>query len=751
MIQFIIWFSITYFLDNISFAIAELPYNQKDDCYEKELNHWTQKTALKLLLSLFPAYSPTKEEAAKIYEILLEKMKAVIVCGRVEIQPALMDALCKIGILFRKIHDLDENRKQNFVIALKLAISLRSNRSCLSYWINFLMIEIPMMELSFPHILLLLQQFSKEFNKFHWTSNQSHEGILTPDSECSLLLHGFEWIIRYLLHDNKIDHYADSNWSFPVWSSENKNELTLIIPYLTLVLVRLYDSICKSQIESIILEPVLRRVTAIVNVIYKKYPLLIIESVVQGISSEKAYQFLLRIEKMEPTTVSNEIIRALKNRATDNSERIASESKLLSVLQFSIKNRTGTPEFSNFSTFINSKTQSTSNKAIFIKIIQVLDTFFQSGVFQNDPRTMKEAEDLFCKVLDYNVLIIASKFDQGIWKKVTILEDEFLKHPGLIKKELLVEYGLSEDSFLYSEELKEGLIVSDLLKYFYEVIIDNLKAYISSDKYLPVITNFLNLVCIPCLKKTSGSPFTEVVIKIMNKMANLNAVSLWKKDVFEWYCDSKFFMVPSKQFRSLIQTLFVNDSEKFAEILTKREYGTTQQYMNLRKISFVIISSANNFYRPNLPQLQEKISEMLKSNNLVLRGEALFVIICLFFKIDSALMQSYWPTILHQFLDIFTLKAFKTDSIPVKRGDIHLLHQSCILLVLIDALGIDAFQWNKWIFFNRGDGLADILLENLKTHGEPYVEICQILARKWNTKEKLEQYVETIFDRPIRE
>jgi hypothetical protein len=122
----------------------------------------------------------------------------------------------------------------------------------------------------------------------------------------------------------------------------------------------------------------------------------------------------------------------------------------------------------------------------------------------------------------------------------------------------------------------------------------------------------------------------------------------------------------------------------------------------------------------------------------------------LFLRVDAVYLQIYWPTILYQLLDIFSLNAFQ-GNIPTSRGDIHLLHQASVLLVVVDSFGIEEFQWNKWMFVGDGLGVVDLLQVDLQIAGDLYVEICHVLARNWDTNHKLNQYIESLFEIPIRQ
>jgi hypothetical protein len=701
---------------------------------------------------LLANYIPSPETCIKIHTVLLEKLKASVICGQLSIQPSLLDLLSKISNYFQKTIEFDDSKKETIFSIMKIAFSTPINRECLSYWIHFMTIQIPIIKVSFQNISLILQQICKEICKLSVEFNENYKEVLTHDCECLIFLHGLEWLLRYMLNDLLVDPHIKSGWLNMERKALNpeQNEFVPIIPDLVGVLLVVYDAISKIEMEDGMSQPGVQRIIRIMDILYNKYPRQTIESIIEDCAGEKCYQFLLLMKNVDSTIVCNQISVALKFRVSEKLEYIASTSNLLCTLKISVKKRTTSPDFTNLVLFVNSRcSNAISYKYIFPQIIKVIDAYFEAKSFVTDARMMKDAEDIYCKVLDFVILLIARYFDQGIWKKSAFNEDEIIVQSVSARRETSVEFGLIGRKLL-PEPVKEDAFVAELLHYFSEVVIVNLKSFIEPDKYLPVLTNFVNLVCTPCLKKTSSSPLTPNVITIMIKMSTLNAVKIWKKDVYEWFCDSKFFFLPSKQYQKLIETLFSIDTEKFTELLTKREHEITNQYMSLRRISFVILSEAHNFYRQNIPSILAKLSEVFKSNHSILRAEALFVIACLFLRVDAVYLQIYWPTILYHLLDIFSLSTFQ-GNLPTSRGDIHLLHQASVLLVLIDLFEIDEFQWNKWIFVGDGLGVVDLLAVDLQIAGDLYFEIWQVLARKWDTKDKLTQCIESLFEIPIRQ
>lgn len=69
-------------------------------------------------------------------------------------------------------------------------------------------------------------------------------------------------------------------------------------------------------------------------------------------------------------------------------------------------------------------------------------------------------------------------------------------------------------------------------------------------------------------------------------------------------------MVPLKCFYSLAKI----GSAPSANIFTNREYEMLVRSLNLRRLSYVILSGASNKYLTQLPSIQEKLVDVLKSS-----------------------------------------------------------------------------------------------------------------------------------------
>jgi hypothetical protein len=730
------------------------------DEFQSKLNLWMQQRSAKLLLAILSGYSPSKGDTLVFHQTIFQKLKASVICNDVAIQPTLLNCISQLSLNLATVVALDKGYQTEFITITKLAISSPKNRPCLSYWIHFMTLQIPIVKPQFLQTLPFVHQISRELCRYSWNLKQESFGCLASDSECLVFLHGLEWIVRYMLNDHKKDEveksHLTSGWLFTdrrASHATDTNEFVAIIPNLIQALYVLFEALFASDMDPDLITPVTSRILFILEVIYKQFPRQSTESVIEhtSSSSDKVFGMLLKIANNDSTAISSHITTILKYRTTvDKPDRIASTHKVLSILQIALRNGgVSVADYSNFSAFAAQQCAlAAAHKYIFPKLSKVMDSFFEATVFANDQKTMKEAEDLWCKILDFNTLIIARSFDQGAWKRTVFSDEDIINAPMSMRRDLLTEFGLP-DPPAPPAPLKEEVLVDQLFTYFIDQVLDNMKQHVEVEKYTPVLSNFVHLVCIPCLKKTSTSPLTSKVVQIMNKMAQLNMVKLWKKEVFDWFNDPRFFQLPSRQYSPLIHTLFANDIDRFNEILTRRDHDSAIQCLNLRRVSFAISSGPLNHYRPQLPSIQEKISEVLKTTHTVLRAEGVFVLTCLFLRHDAVYLNSGWPTVLHQLMDVFgSFTSIQTPS----RGDYHLLLHAAVLLVTLDTLQIDAFQWNKWIFTQGGDGVVDLVLVRLKELGENAngLEITQLLQRKW-TLATLTVYIESIFDQPIRQ
>ena len=120
------------------------------------------------------------------------------------------------------------------------------------------------------------------------------------------------------------------------------------------------------------------------------------------------------------------------------------------------------------------------------------------------------------------------------------------------------------------------------------------------------------------------------ILRILLEITKIpSATKTWRIATGDAFNDAKFFkarvdVVPL--WKPLICALMDNDKERFGELLsritaapssnifTNREQEMIARSMNLRRMSFVLLAAERNHYLTQLPAIQEKLVDILRTN-----------------------------------------------------------------------------------------------------------------------------------------
>lgn len=172
----------------------------------------------------------------------------------------------------------------------------------------------------------------------------------------------------------------------------------------------------------------------------------------------------------------------------------------------------------------------------------------------------------------------------------------------------------------------------------------------------------------------------DSIIGTITEMSRIPAaLKAWKLPVLELVNDTKFFVsssIAAEKWKPIVKALFDADRTAFPELLgmhifavispvypsvriakvataptsnifTSREYEMLLRAINLRRLSFVLLTGEKNHFLTSLPSVQEKIVDTFKNvTSPVVLCEVYLCIRVLLCRLSPHNLTSLWPVIL---------------------------------------------------------------------------------------------------------
>ena len=198
---------------------------------------------------------------------------------------------------------------------------------------------------------------------------------------------------------------------------------------------------------------------------------------------------------------------------------------------------------------------------------------------------------------------------------------------------------------------------------------------------------------------------------------------LLKKDIYDAFNDSKFFNTPANLIRDawlpVLSQWTQSDKERVPELLSRLTAPTTAGIMfgvgavsarqeadrkaqtTLRRISLLILASQEDAFTPNIPQVLEKIVELLtatpaSSPSSITRADVLILLRSIILKTSPIHLASVWPIVNGELTS--SLSSLLPDTPNKEHYNNAGIIQACKLLDELVVLDPDDFQLIEWLF-----------------------------------------------------
>lgn len=236
---------------------------------------------------------------------------------------------------------------------------------------------------------------------------------------------------------------------------------------------------------------------------------------------------------------------------------------------------------------------------------------------------------------------------------------------------------------------------------------------IDTDKSTSLCTSLVYYVIAPGFKARSrGGDWEPLVLETLAHVSRVpHSSKTWRAPVLETFMDSKFFAQSpqqGEQWAPIVATLLEAERERLADIIgrivpapsanlfTSRESDLQARVCAIRRLSYTVYAEKRHAFLAQLPQMQEKVVEVLRSGPADLVHAELYLLMrVLLCRFDSQHLTGFWPIILTEVLRILVdAKA----QLPKEDSDrLHLLFGVAKLADLLITLQTDDFQIYQWL------------------------------------------------------
>ncbi|KAH9858301.1 Dopey, N-terminal-domain-containing protein [Lenzites betulinus] len=381
-----------------------------------------------------------------------------------------------------------------------------------------------------------------------------------------------------------------------------------------------------------------------------------------------------------------------------------------------------------------------------LKCFTVLADKVSQTTALDDRRLRKDLQETYGKLLDICVLSGRS-VESGSWirrtqRETLIANGRESPSPSLRTPETKVEEkNASSVSLPLPEATKVNYgadVQQQVNSYIASDALPNLRKFlVDSDKILAACNQIVYNIVNPALKgKARPLDLEDDIVAIIREMTRISvAMKAWRTPVVDSLNDNRCFNSSAEageMWSPMIKSLFDTDKTALPELLgkittapsanifTNREYEMLLRSLNLRRLSYVILSADKNHFLAQLPSIQEKLVDTLRNVSApIVQSEVYLCVRVLLCRLSPHNLSSFWPVILTELYRVFEPIL---DNVPGDGSEeLGLVLSACKLLDLLLVLQTQEFQIHQWIFitdtvdavYRPDDWFPEALLDHL--------------------------------------
>ncbi|KAF8924042.1 hypothetical protein BGZ58_002248, partial [Dissophora ornata] len=251
--------------------------------------------------------------------------------------------------------------------------------------------------------------------------------------------------------------------------------------------------------------------------------------------------------------------------------------------------------------------QATNYKYAFPSVLRVMTVLcdrLSQTVYFEDKKIRRDALDLYQRVLEQCVLIAGRSFDQGWIRSRNPQDLEILE--GIDDSREYARPPASNTSAERTGRTKEEVLIQQILVSLCQMVIPSMRKILQDpERVTTSITNLMYYVVAPSLKSRVG--VNDSSVDLLCEISKIPFVyRTWRKEAWDAFLDNRFFAMgpaAAKKWRRMSTS---------AMMFASRDQDSLNRALMLRRLAFVIWCGTVDQYLPQLPNIQEKLVELLK-------------------------------------------------------------------------------------------------------------------------------------------
>lgn len=246
-----------------------------------------------------------------------------------------------------------------------------------------------------------------------------------------------------------------------------------------------------------------------------------------------------------------------------------------------------------------------------------------------------------------------------------------------------------------------------------------------TDRVTKVVSDISTSVIGPTFRaKSFPENVSSDTLNLLHQLTRVAQGSkLLKKDIYDAFNDPKFFSTPLGLIRDawlpILSQWTQSDKERVLELLSRLTAPTTAGIMfgvgaasarqeadrkaqtTLRRVSLLILAGPEDAFTPNIPQILEKIVELLtatpaSSPSSSTRADVLVLLRSIILKTSPIHLAPIWPIVNGELTS--SLSSLLPDASNKEHYNNAGILQACKLLDQLVVLDQDDFQLIEWLF-----------------------------------------------------
>ncbi|KAJ1596438.1 hypothetical protein NDA11_000447 [Ustilago hordei] len=335
-----------------------------------------------------------------------------------------------------------------------------------------------------------------------------------------------------------------------------------------------------------------------------------------------------------------------------------------------------------------------------------------------DRRTKRDLQDNFVKLIDSCILISGRSFDQSTWIRRSGRDngEELDKEAAEFAAELL---SLEDEKLSVNVDGNSANGVIDAINHFLATrgLPALRKMEMDTDRVQAIVANAVYYIVAPATRTRSATLEVESsVLAMLSELVRMpGSVKAWRSTVADLFNDARFFSIrldQAERLKPIMLALMSQDKERLMDLLARvsasaaaanifanRELEMLSRALNLRRLSFTLFSSEQDGFLTQLPLIQEKLVDLLRSQvSEVLHAEVYLCLRVVLVRFSARNLTSFWPVLMTELMRLYDTVAAEPDSMVGSADGRGLLLSTLKLLDLLVLLQPEDFQINEWLF-----------------------------------------------------